>query len=236
MSLRTTIGASPLFSSVQSGASLLSPKILKAGIILLDPVTTQLASIVVLQYNPDQLTRTLQVQAVSGEPPDRAEALRLKGPPIETFKIEAEIDATDQLEFPDQNAVAAQVGIFPQLAVLESLITPTSAQLSDADALLNSGAVEIAPMEAPLALFVWSIQRVVPVRVTDFSVTEDAFDTSLNPIRARLSISLRVLSVNDLGFAHRGGKLFMAYLKNKEALALRAGNGSLGQLGLESPP
>src|SRR5450432_2963065 len=123
-----------------------SPKILKAGIILLDPVTTQVASIVVLQYNPDQLTRTLQVQAATGEPADRSEALRLKGPPIETFKLEAEIDATDQLEFPDQNPTVVQVGIFPQLAVLESLITPPGAQLTFADSLLNGGAVEIASM------------------------------------------------------------------------------------------
>jgi hypothetical protein len=213
-----------------------SPRILKAGIILPDPVTTQMTRIIVLQYNPDQLSRTLQVQAATGEPADRSEALRLKGPPVETFKIEAEIDATDQLEFPEQNQTATEVGIFPQLAALESLITPSRAQLVAADNLLRAGAVEIAPMEAPLALFVWSVQRVVPVRVTEFSVTEEAFDTSLNPLRAKVSMSLRVLSVNDLGFEHRGGKLFMAYLKNKEDLARRATFGSLGQLGLESPP
>src|SRR5262245_61464945 len=125
-----------------------SPRILKAGIILLDPVTTQMTSIIVLQYNPDQLNRTLQVQAATGEAADRSEALRLKGPPVETFKIEAEIDATDQLEFPEQNQTAAQVGIFPQLAALEALITPSSDQLVAADNLVRSGAVEIAPMEA----------------------------------------------------------------------------------------
>lgn len=215
---------------------MLSPNILKAGIILLDPVTTQMSSIVVLQYNPDQLTRTLQVQASTGEPADRSEALRLKGPPIETFKLEAEIDATDQLEFPTQNPTVTDVGIFPQLAMLESLITPPSAQLTDADGLLGGGSVEIAPMEMPLALFVWSVQRVVPVRVTEFSITEEAFDISLNPIRAKLSLSLRVLSVNDLGFDHRGGKLFMAYLSNKELLAKRAVSGCLGQLGLVTAP
>ncbi len=222
--------------NVQIGGSVLNPKILKAGIILLDAVTTQLSKIIVLQYNPDQLTRTLQVQAVTGDPPDRSEALRLKGVPIETFKLEAEIDATDQLEFPDGYPTAVQVGIFPQLSLLESLITPPGAQLTYADSLLDGGTVEIAAMEAPLALFVWSVQRVVPVRVTEFSITEEAFDTSLNPIRAKLHITLRVLSVTDLGFAHRGGKLFMAYLANKEALALRAGSGCPGQLGLENAP
>ncbi|NBA93505.1 hypothetical protein [Pseudomonas sp. R5(2019)] len=213
-----------------------SPQTLKAGIILLNPVTTLVARIVVLQYNPDQLTRTLQVQASSGESGDRSEALRLKGPPVETFKLEAEIDAIDQLETAASTDTVIDVGIFPQLAALESLITPTSAQLYDSDALLRAGTVEIAPMEAPLALFVWSVQRVVPVRISEFSITEEAFDVSLNPIRAKVSLGMRVLSVNDLGFDHRGGKLFMAYLKNKEALALRSVSGSLGQLGLQAPP
>jgi hypothetical protein len=229
--------AGNLSAALQSaGGSSISPRVIKAGIILLDPVTTQVARIVVLQYNPDRLTRTLQVQASTGEPADRSEALRLKGPPVETYKIEAEIDASDQLEFPDQNPAAAEVGILPQLALLESLITPTAAELKAADDLLGQGAVEIAPMEMPLALFVWSAQRVAPVRVTELSIAEEAFDTALHPMRARVSMSLRVLSVMDLGFDHRGGKLFLAYLKNKEDLAKRAAPGSLGQLGLESAP
>jgi hypothetical protein len=214
--------------------SLLNPKILKAGIILLNPVTTELASVIVLQYNPDQLTRTLQVQATTGESGTRSEALRLKGAPIETFKLEAEIDATDQLESP--NATVTEVGIFPQLAAIESLITPLADQLVAANSLLDQGAVEIAPMEAPLALFVWSVQRVVPVRVTELSITEEAFDTSLNPIRAKVSLGMRGLTVNDLGFNHRGGMLFLTYLRHKEALALRAVGGSIKDLGLDKLP
>src|SRR5450432_3522525 len=57
----------------------------------------------------------------------------------------------------------------------------------------------------PLTLFVWSKSRVVPVRVFDFSVTEEAFDPNLNPIRAKISLGLRVLNVDDLGFSHPGG-------------------------------
>jgi len=210
-----------------------SPKILKAGIVLLDPVSFKVTRVVALQYNPEHLTRTLQVQSVTGDPADRTEALRLKGPPVETFKLEAEIDATDQLEFPDDNKDAVEVGVFPQLAVLESLITPTSNQIVAADSFLQAGAVEIAPMESPLALFVWSAQRVVPVRVTEFSITEEAFDVSLNPMRAKVSLGLRVLSVNDLPFNHRGATLFLGYLKNKEALAKRFVDGSQHQLGVK---
>jgi hypothetical protein len=94
--------------------------------------------------------------------------------------------------------------------------------------------LEVLPVEAPLTLFVWSKQRVVPVRVTDLSVTEEAFDVNLNPIRAKVSLGLRVLSVDDLGFGHRGGTLFMAYLRNKEALGAAASSVSLSQLGVES--
>jgi hypothetical protein len=85
-----------------------------------------------------------------------------------------------------------------------------------------------------LTLFVWSRQRVVPVRVTDLSVTEEAFDVALNPIRARVSLSLRVLSVDDLGFEHRGGTLFMAYLRAKESLGRRVAPVELSTLGVES--
>src|SRR4051794_4360491 len=174
-----------------TNGSVLNPQILKAGIVLLDPITTEFSSVVVLQYNPDQLSRTLQVQATTGESGNRSEALRLKGAPVETFKLEAEIDATDQLEQVTPNATVTDVGIFPQLAALEALITPTSDQLIATDDFLRRGAVEIAPMESPLALFVWSVNRVVPVRVTELSITEEAFDTALNPLRAKVSVTMR---------------------------------------------
>src|SRR5262245_4176852 len=207
-----------------------SPRLLKGGIVLVDPESGHVRRIVALQYNPDTLSRTLQVQAIGAEGGGRSEALRLKGPPVETFKLEAEIDATDQLEFPDQHRAAVELGVHPQLAALESLVHPTSAALQANDALAGSGALEIVPMQAPLALFVWSKNRIVPVRITDFSVTEEAFDPALNPIRAKVSLGLRVLSVDDLGFAHKGGSLFMAYLRSKETLAQQGAAGTLATL------
>jgi hypothetical protein len=209
-----------------------SPKILKGGIVLIDAESGRVQRIISLQYNPDSLTRTLQVQAAGGEGGNRSEPMRFKGPAVETFKLDAEIDATDQLEFPEQHRAVVENGIQPQLAVLESLIYPTSGQLLDRNAMAQSGMLEIAPMEAPLALFVWSKNRIVPVRVTDFSITEEAFDPSLNPIRAKVSIGLRVLSVDDLGFNHKGGSLFISYLQAKERLAAKAQAGSFSTLGI----
>ncbi len=206
-----------------------SPRLLKGGIVLIDPTTSAVQRIIALQYNPDSLSRTLQPQAVK-EGGDRSEAMRLTGPPVETIKVDAEIDATDQLEV--ANGTATEVGLHPQLAALELIVYPTSDQLQSNNTLAQAGTLEILPMETPLALFVWSRQRILPVRITDFSITEEAFDPALNPIRAKVSLGFRVLSVNDLGFDHKGGSLFMGYLQNKEQLARRMQGGALGMLGI----
>src|SRR5881409_2596354 len=105
-----------------------SPRLLKGGIVLVDPNTSVVQRVIALQYNPDTLTRSFQIKALT-EGGDRSEALRLTGPPVESIKLDAEIDATDQLEFPGQNPNAAQLGIQPQLAALETIVYPPSHQL-----------------------------------------------------------------------------------------------------------
>jgi len=212
-----------------------SPRILKGGLVLIDPESARVLRIIALQYNPESLSRSLQIQSAGGEGGNRSEPMRFKGPAVETIKLEADIDAADQLEFPDQNRTVVEHGIQPQLAALELLAHPSSAQLFEVDRQLGSGTLEIAPMEAPLILFVWGKSRIVPVRLTDFSVTEEAFDPALNPVRAKVSLGLRVLSVDDLGFAHKGGGLFMTYLAAKEQLAAKAA-GSLAALGIAGIP
>ena len=212
-----------------------SPRLIKGGLVLLDPGSGRILRIIRLQYNPDTLSRTLQPSTVA-DSQDRSQALRLKGPPAESIKLDAELDATDQLEFPDRNAAAVEVGLLPQLAALETIVYPQSAVLQANDALVAAGTLEIAPMEAPLTLFIWSKSRIVPVRITDFSVTEEAFDPALNPIRAKVSLGLRVLSIDDLGFQHKGGSLFMNYLRAKEQLAQRAPGATLAALGVQQLP
>jgi len=216
--------------------SAISPLLIRGGIVLVDPDSGQVKRVIAMQYNPDTLSRSLQPQAVTDDAHDRSQALRLKGPPVETIKLDAEIDATDQLEFPEQNPNAVELGIAPQLAALETLLYPASGQLIANNSLQAGGTLEILPLQAPLALFVWSKQRVVPVRITDCSVTEEAFDTKLNPIRAKVSLSMRVLSIDDLGFSSKGGSLYMVYQQNKERLAQRATGGSLSSLGLTGIP
>jgi hypothetical protein len=212
-----------------------SPRTIRGGIVLLDPASSAVRRVIGLQYNPESVTRTLQAQA-TGEGGTRSEALRLKGPPVETITLDAEIDAADQLEFPTQNPAAVQLGIAPQLAALETIVYPASDALETNRRLAAQGTLEIAPMEAPLALFVWSKNRVVPVRITEFSIVEEAFDPALNPIRAKVSLGLRVLSVDDLGFEHRGASIYLAYHRQKEALAQRDRAGSLSDFGIRSLP
>jgi hypothetical protein len=212
-----------------------SPRVVKGGLVLVDPETARVRRIIALQYNPEALKRTLQGKR-TGEGGDRSEALRLKGPATETFQLEADIDATDQLEFPDQHRAAVEAGVAPQLAVLESLVNPAAEDLLANQRLAASGTLEIAPMESALALFVWGTNRIVPVQVTEFSVTEEAFDPALNPIRAKVSLGLRVLSVDDLGFDHKGGGLFMAYLQSREKLASRAATFGFETLGIGGLP
>jgi hypothetical protein len=208
-----------------------SPRVVKGGIVLVDPDTAKVRSVIALQYNPEKLTRRLEVRR-AGDSADKAEVLRLKGPAVETFRLEAEIDATDQLEFPNQNATAAEAGIAPQIAVLEGLVNPTAEALRDSQRLAAQGTLEIAPMESALPIFVWGANRIAPVLVEEFSVEEEFYSPSLNPIRARVTLGLRVLSVDDLPFDHKGGGLFMAYLQAREKLAGRAATSGFETLGI----
>jgi hypothetical protein len=208
-----------------------SPRLVKGGLVLVDPDLGAVQRVITLQYNPDSLSRTLQLQGVSGGG-DRSEALRLKGPPVETIKVEAEIDATDQLEDPRQHPDAVSLGLHPQLAALETIAYPASSTLILNEILAAVGTIEILPAEAPLTLFVWSAQRILPVRMTELGIVEEAFDPALNPIRVKVSLGLRVLSIDDLPFTSRGGSLFMAYLRAKERLAARSPVASLSSLGI----
>ncbi|WP_113718516.1 hypothetical protein [Arthrobacter dokdonensis] len=208
----------------------IAPRLVRGGIVLIDPVTAAVVRIIALQYNPATLTRTLAVHGAGTDTPDRSEVLRIKGPPTETIKLEADIDAVDQLELGTGPATAS--GIFPQLAALETMVYPSSTQLLANNALQQAGRLEILPMEAPLPLFVWSRNRVIPVRITDFSITEEAFDVNLNPIQAKVSLGLRVLTVDDTGFDHRAGGLFMSYLAQKEQFAAGSPQATLDTLGI----
>ena len=196
-----------------------SPKLVKGAIVGLDPFNP-LASLVVFQFNPETLTRTLTPQTTAAQG-DRAEALRLKGPPQETLSVDIWFDATDGLE--TGAPTPSTVGVYPQLAALEMLIYPKSALVIANEVLSALGVIEVIPPEAPLTIFVWGFKRALPVRVTSLVISEEAFDPNLNPILAKATLQLEVLNYRDLGLLSAGGAMYMANQLIKEAMA--TGNG-----------
>ncbi len=200
-----------------------TPRLLKGALVSLEPPNPT-PQVIVFQYNPGTLTRTLEAQIVeeegkSGSPP------RLKGAPVETIKLDVEIDASDQLERGDSKA--GELGIFPQLSALELLIYPHSSLVETNNRLLKMGTIEILPPTAPLTLFFWGKQRILPVRLTEFSVTEDAHLPNLSPIRAKISLGLRVLSYSDVSADNPAWSWFLSHQKTKETMAALAGTNSL---------
>ncbi|MGC1310443.1 MAG: hypothetical protein WA885_24700 [Phormidesmis sp.] len=198
-----------------------SPKLPKGSIVAIDATTNQVVSTVTFQYNPVSLSRTLQPRVAAGDDNTREEALRLEGAPTETLKLDIEFDATDALEKAD--ATAIEFGVYPQLAALETLIYPTTGQVVTNMEMADVGTIEIVPVEAPLTLLSWGKKRVVPVRLTDFSITEDAYDVNLNPIMAKVSLGLRVLNYDDLPWGSLSSKLFLAHHRQKERMARKGG-------------
>src|SRR5215469_70082 len=193
-----------------------SPRILKGALVGVDP-SVPVPTVIIFQYNPDTLTRTLRPRAPGGDAA-RSEVQRLTGPPEETIKVDVEIDATDQLEKND--AIAGSLGIYPQLSALEMLVYPKSALVIANTALLAAGTIEVIPPDAPLTLFIWGAKRILPVRITDFSITEEAHDQALNPMRAKVGLGLRVLSTNDFSVTDPGYYVFLAHQVVKETLSV----------------
>lgn len=192
-----------------------SPKLLKGAIVGFD-LFNPLTSVILFQYNPTMLTRSLKPRGQEGEGAS-AEAMRLNGPPEETIQVEIEIDATDQLEQAIDTFIEA--GIHAQLAALETLMYPKSALVITNTVLAASGMMEVIPPEAPFTLFIWGTRRVLPVRMTEMSITEEAFDPKLNPLRAKVSLGMKVLTYNDFPVTHPGYHAFLAHQITKEVMA-----------------
>lgn len=202
------------------------PRLLKGALVAFD-LPNPTPRVAVFQYNPATLTRSLEAQmqeseGKTGDPP------RFKGAPVETIKLDVDLDATDKLERGDQQA--GDTGVLAQLAALETLVYPRSAEVVANTVLLGLGTIEIIPSVAPLTLFVWGKRRILPVRITEFSVTEDAHHPNLSPIRAKVSLGLRVLSYSDVSAENPAWSLFLAHQVVKEGLAGLATTGSLNSV------
>ena len=207
--------------------SQIAPPVFKGALATVSPLNP-LGTVVVFQYNPATLTRTLTARMTGGDGPTSTP--RFAGPPEETVKLSVELDATDQLEVGDPTA--GDFGILPALAALEAILYPPSSIVVANEVLARAGIVEILPMEAPLTLLVWGARRIIPVAITEFSVIEEAFDLALNPLQAKVDLGLKVLSYAELGLLSPGGALSLANHIAVEALGrIGASGGPAGLIG-----
>ena len=200
-----------------------SPKLLKSALVAFRP-PVPVPNVIPFQFNPESLSRTVEARSAEGE--GGAETFRLAGAPTETIKLETVFDAADDLEVEQPDAVAN--GLHSRLAALETLLYPQSATVIANSILMNAGTIEILPMKSPFTVFIWGRKRILPVRLSSLGITEEAYDPNLNPIRAKVSMDLSVLSYSDLRMSHPGYAMFLAHQVVKEAMALVGQANSLG--------
>lgn len=201
-----------------------SPKLLKGALVSFpSQFLGSVPNVIVFQYNPDELSRTLAHRVPPRGPTNagsaREDVYRVQGAPVETINLTVELDAADQLAEPQKHAHVVQFGLHPALAALEMLLYPTSAQRLSSQVLSATGGAQVTRYDLPLTLLVWGKSRVVPVHLTNFSMTEQAFDPQLNPIRARVQLGMRVLTDMELLQTSLGRNAYVAYQTQKEVLA-----------------
>ncbi|TDV48762.1 hypothetical protein [Actinophytocola oryzae] len=190
-----------------------SQRPLRGALVGFDP-RNPLAGLVVFQYNPDELSRSLSPRTMPGGEDDANSPI--VGAPVEVISLTAEIDAADR------TGPLSAGDVHGPLAALEMLLYPRTSAVLANEALAAAGTIELLPVDPPLTLLVWGVTRVLPVRLTAFTVTEQAFDAALNPVRAQVQLSLRVLSYSDLPVTDAGHHIFLAHQVAKEALATRS--------------
>jgi hypothetical protein len=188
-----------------------SPLLIKGALIeFSERFIGPIPNIIIFQYNPESLTRTLSVynpfqadEQTPGAPP-KIKVDSQPGDPPETFDLTLDLDASDELEKGDPIAVVT--GVADRLAAMEMLLYPQEGSLlgellGSVSAALGGGgpAAEAVPRgSVPIVLFVWGPGRIVPVRLTSFKVEEQAFSPILYPVHAKVTIGLQILTDKDL--------------------------------------
>lgn len=187
------------------------PRFLRGAIVYFtEALVSPVSNIVVFQYNPDGITRTLTThelkqQQRAAAPEELLPTYAEPFDPEEQIDIGLVLDATDALERDSKQARAA--GIADRIAALESLAFP----IYDATATNLAAPVQqtltppglTPPIEdlpavrkpkLPVALFVWGPGRIVPVRVKTVRVEEQQWNQALYPTRARVTLGMVVMA------------------------------------------
>ena len=169
-------------------------------------------NVVVFQFNPEEISRTLNIPQAKPETAGNArltEPHQAGAPPTETFSITAHFSAADDLGKGGAASVVARTfGIGPQLAALEKMVYTQAGIISgligaavDAigDAIGLGGGAEaperpIPREKKPRILFIWGPSRVLPVEIRSMSITERKFDSLLNPVQAEVQMNMAIAS------------------------------------------
>jgi len=179
-----------------------SPKVQKGALVqLVETLTLPTPNIVAFQYNPASVKRALKPwnplevdQNQRGLPSPTAQPFD----PDETITMDIELDASDQLE--DDDPIANQFGIADRIAALEKMLfpgnTPIGQLLTAVTSLLGIAAQPPQRKTVPVTLLVFGAGRIVPVRITGYSIEEQLYLPSLYPIQAKVSIGFQVLTAD----------------------------------------
>ncbi|MGH6689624.1 MAG: hypothetical protein ACREF4_02945 [Gammaproteobacteria bacterium] len=206
--------------------TLLRGALIEYGTDLIGPIP----NVVIFQFNPESLSRTLQIPPRPTGATQR-ETTQAGEKTFERITFKAHFSALNML---DEGKVLAELfGIGPQLAALEKMVLPSSkiAGLLGAaidaigDALGGGGddapAQPIPREKYPRILFIWGLTRVLPVTIDSMSISELEYDAILNPLRAEVDITLSVIAVDDCSddVLAKGALEYSTIAKEAQAIA-----------------
>ena len=216
------------------------PKFLKGGLVLFDMETNKVTRILPLMVNPATMRRSYEAKRANVGNGGTTAPLRLTGPAVESIDVEVQLDATDAILRSNAGMsqsgaakVAADEGVRPWIAAMQMLLSPSSDAIMKNDKLRQAGELEIIPMQQPLTLFVWGAGNILPVVLNSLSVSEEMFDPRLVPVRAKLSLGMKSLSIDELGVSTRAGSFFLTYLREIERRAGLVPDPGPAELGIE---
>lgn len=164
-----------------------------------------LPNVVIFQFNPESLTRNIEIPPRPTGSSAR-EISQAGEKSVEKIRLTAHFSAADQLK--SNNPLARTFGIGPQIAALEKMVHPAGkisgliGKAIDAigDVIFGGGNTcpnQPIPREKyPRILFIWGLTRVLPVVIDSMNITEQHYDSLLNPIQAEVSLGLSVLTMD----------------------------------------
>jgi hypothetical protein len=174
--------------------------LIEYGTSLIGPIP----NVVIFQFNPEQLSRALQVPTRPTGATQR-ETTQAGEKTFERITLKAHFSAVNTLD--EDKVLARLFGIGPQLAALEKMVLPSSKLAGLIGAAIDAIAGAVSPPAPPAQpipresyphiLFIWGPTRVLPVTIDSMTIVEQEYDFMLNPTRAEVDITLSVIAIDQ---------------------------------------